>query len=123
MEVGFLGVVVGVYLFFLQQVFQVFCWFGIGIVGKLIKFLVNYFEVDIFKIDVYYYEVDIKLDKCFCRVNWEVVEYMVQYFKFQIFGDCKFVYDGKKNIYIVIVLFIGNEWVDFEVIIFGEGKD
>lgn len=65
----FVFIAVGVYLFFLQQVFQVFRRFGIGIVGKLIKFLVNYFEVDIFKIDVYYYEVDIKSDKCFRRVN------------------------------------------------------
>uniref|UniRef100_A0A8C6X3I5 Argonaute RISC component 1 n=1 Tax=Naja naja TaxID=35670 RepID=A0A8C6X3I5_NAJNA len=52
-----------------------------------------------------------------------VVEYMVQHFKPQIFGDRKPVYDGKKNIYTVTALPIGNERVDFEVTIPGEGKD
>uniref|UniRef100_A0A663MVU8 Protein argonaute-1 n=1 Tax=Athene cunicularia TaxID=194338 RepID=A0A663MVU8_ATHCN len=96
---------------------------GIGTVGKPIKLLANYFEVDIPKIDVYHYEVDIKPDKCPRRVNREVVEYMVQHFKPQIFGDRKPVYDGKKNIYTVTALPIGNERVDFEVTIPGEGKD
>lgn len=41
----------------------------------------------------------------------EVVEYMVQHFKPQIFGDRKPVYDGKKNIYTVTALPIGNERV------------
>lgn len=79
--------------------------------------------MDIPKIDVYHYEVDIKPDKCPRRVNREVVEYMVQHFKPQIFGDRKPVYDGKKNIYTVTALPIGNERVDFEVTIPGEGKD
>uniref|UniRef100_A0A8C1QDN6 Argonaute RISC component 1 n=1 Tax=Cyprinus carpio TaxID=7962 RepID=A0A8C1QDN6_CYPCA len=53
----------------------------------------------------------------------EVVEYMVQHFKPQLFGDRKPVYDGKKNIYTVLALPIGSEKVDFEVTIPGEGKD
>ena len=44
----------------------------------------------------------------------EVVEYMVQHFKPQIFGDRKPVYDGKKNIYTVTALPIGNERVSWE---------
>lgn len=48
---------------------------------------------------------------CPCR---EVVEYMVQHFKPQIFGDRKPVYDGKKNIYTVTALPIGNERVSRE---------
>ena len=44
-----------------------------------------------------------------CR---EVVEYMVQHFKPQLFGDRKPVYDGKKNIYTVLALPIGSEKVD-----------
>uniref|UniRef100_A0A8D2JK56 Argonaute RISC component 1 n=1 Tax=Varanus komodoensis TaxID=61221 RepID=A0A8D2JK56_VARKO len=94
---------------------------GIGTVGKPIKLLANYFEVDIPKIDVYHYEVDIKPDKCPRRVNREVVEYMVQHFKPQIFGDRKPVYDGKKNIYTFCFLSVLK--VDFEVTIPGEGKD
>ncbi|MBN3320357.1 AGO1 protein, partial [Atractosteus spatula] len=107
----------------LQQVFQAPRRPGVGTVGKPIKLLANYFEVDIPKMDVYHYEVDIKPDKCPRRVNREVVEYMVQHFKPQIFGDRKPVYDGKKNIYTVMALPIGNERVDFEVTIPGEGKD
>uniref|UniRef100_A0A671XJI0 Protein argonaute-1 n=1 Tax=Sparus aurata TaxID=8175 RepID=A0A671XJI0_SPAAU len=96
---------------------------GMGTVGKPIKLLANYFEVEIPKMDVYHYEVDIKPDKCPRRVNREVVEYMVQHFKPQLFGDRKPVYDGKKNIYTVLALPIGSEKVDFEVTIPGEGKD
>uniref|UniRef100_A0A663MW31 Protein argonaute-1 n=1 Tax=Athene cunicularia TaxID=194338 RepID=A0A663MW31_ATHCN len=117
------GVPPSAYLPPLQQVFQAPRRPGIGTVGKPIKLLANYFEVDIPKIDVYHYEVDIKPDKCPRRVNREVVEYMVQHFKPQIFGDRKPVYDGKKNIYTVTALPIGNERVDFEVTIPGEGKD
>ncbi|XP_016400015.1 protein argonaute-1 [Sinocyclocheilus rhinocerous] len=94
-----------------------------GTVGKPIKLLANYFEVEIPKMDVYHYEVDIKPDKCPRRVNREVVEYMVQHYKPQLFGDRKPVYDGKKNIYTVLALPIGSEKVDFEVTIPGEGKD
>uniref|UniRef100_A0A669DW12 Argonaute RISC component 1 n=1 Tax=Oreochromis niloticus TaxID=8128 RepID=A0A669DW12_ORENI len=96
---------------------------GMGTVGKPIRLLANYFEVEIPKMDVYHYEVDIKPDKCPRRVNREVVEYMVQHFKPQLFGDRKPVYDGKKNIYTVLALPIGSEKVDFEVTIPGEGKD
>ncbi|KAM6334808.1 protein argonaute-3 isoform 1-T4 [Alca torda] len=123
MEAGPSGAAAGAYLPPLQQVFQAPRRPGIGTVGKPIKLLANYFEVDIPKIDVYHYEVDIKPDKCPRRVNREVVEYMVQHFKPQIFGDRKPVYDGKKNIYTVTALPIGNERVDFEVTIPGEGKD
>lgn len=59
----------GTYLPPLQQVFQAPRRPGIGTVGKPIKLLANYFEVDIPKIDVYHYEVDIKPDKCPRRVN------------------------------------------------------
>uniref|UniRef100_A0A671XJW9 Protein argonaute-1 n=1 Tax=Sparus aurata TaxID=8175 RepID=A0A671XJW9_SPAAU len=106
-----------------EQVFHAPRRPGMGTVGKPIKLLANYFEVEIPKMDVYHYEVDIKPDKCPRRVNREVVEYMVQHFKPQLFGDRKPVYDGKKNIYTVLALPIGSEKVDFEVTIPGEGKD
>uniref|UniRef100_A0A8C9YJZ4 Argonaute RISC component 1 n=1 Tax=Sander lucioperca TaxID=283035 RepID=A0A8C9YJZ4_SANLU len=105
----------------LQQVFHAPRRPGMGTVGKPIKLLANYFEVEIPKMDVFHYEVDIKPDKCPRRVNREVVEYMVQHFKPQLFGDRKPVYDGKKNIYTVLALPIGSEKVD--VTIPGEGKD
>lgn len=40
-----------------------------GTLGKPIKLLANCFQVEIPKIDVYLYEVDIKPDKCPRRVN------------------------------------------------------
>ena len=48
---------------------------------------------------------------CVCVCSREVVEYMVQHFKPQLFGDRKPVYDGKKNIYTVLALPIGSEKV------------
>lgn len=53
----------------LQQVFHAPRRPGMGTVGKPIKLLANYFEVEIPKMDVYHYEVDIKPDKCPRRVN------------------------------------------------------
>lgn len=51
---------------------------------------------------------------------------MVQHFKPQIFGDRKPVYDGKKNIYTVTALPIGNERVWLGVMLDlcqGSGED
>ncbi len=42
---------------------------GYGTMGKPIKLLANCFEVEIPKMDVYLYEVDIKPEKCPRRVN------------------------------------------------------
>uniref|UniRef100_A0A3B4AHE9 Protein argonaute N-terminal domain-containing protein n=1 Tax=Periophthalmus magnuspinnatus TaxID=409849 RepID=A0A3B4AHE9_9GOBI len=42
---------------------------GYGTIGKPIRLLANCFQVEIPKIDVYLYEVDIKPDKCPRRVN------------------------------------------------------
>lgn len=53
----------------LQQVFHAPRRPGMGTVGKPIRLLANYFEVEIPKMDVYHYEVDIKPDKCPRRVN------------------------------------------------------
>lgn len=57
--------------------------------------------------------VNLILCACVCvSLHREVVEYMVQHFKPQLFGDRKPVYDGKKNIYTVLALPIGSEKVD-----------
>uniref|UniRef100_A0AAX7VCU7 Protein argonaute-1 n=1 Tax=Astatotilapia calliptera TaxID=8154 RepID=A0AAX7VCU7_ASTCA len=89
---------------------------GYGTLGKSIKLLANCFQVEIPKIDVYLYEVDIKPDKCPRRVNREVVDSMVQHFKVTIFGDRLPVYDGKKSLYTVSPL-----PVDLDVTLPGEG--
>ncbi|KPP63383.1 hypothetical protein Z043_118368, partial [Scleropages formosus] len=74
-----------------------------GTMGRTIKLQANFFEMEIPKLEVYHYEIDIKPEKCPRRVNREIVEHMVQHFKTQIFGDRK--------------------PVELEVTIPGEGKD
>uniref|UniRef100_A0A8C8RDS4 Argonaute RISC catalytic component 2 n=1 Tax=Pelusios castaneus TaxID=367368 RepID=A0A8C8RDS4_9SAUR len=92
-----------------------------GTSGRTIKLQANFFEMDIPKIDIYHYELDIKPEKCPRRVNREIVEHMVQHFKTQIFGDRKPVFDGRKNLYTAMPLPIGRE--KLEVTLPGEGKD
>uniref|UniRef100_A0AAQ5X1A2 Protein argonaute-1 n=1 Tax=Amphiprion ocellaris TaxID=80972 RepID=A0AAQ5X1A2_AMPOC len=89
---------------------------GYGTIGKPIKLLANCFQVEIPKIDVCLYEVDIKPEKCPRRVNREVVDSMVQHFKVTIFGDRLPVYDGKKSLYTASPL-----PVDLDVTLPGEG--
>uniref|UniRef100_A0A671KNT3 Protein argonaute-3-like n=1 Tax=Sinocyclocheilus anshuiensis TaxID=1608454 RepID=A0A671KNT3_9TELE len=92
---------------------------GYGTVGKPIKLLANCFQVEIPKMDVYLYEVDIKPEKCPRRVNREVVDSMVQHFKVTIFGDRRPVYDGKKSLYTANPLPVAP--VDLDVTLPGEG--
>uniref|UniRef100_A0A8C3BJQ0 Argonaute RISC catalytic component 2 n=1 Tax=Cairina moschata TaxID=8855 RepID=A0A8C3BJQ0_CAIMO len=92
-----------------------------GSSGRTIKLQANFFEMDIPKIDIYHYELDIKPEKCPRRVNREIVEHMVQHFKTQIFGDRKPVFDGRKNLYTAMPLPIGRD--KLEVTLPGEGKD
>ncbi|XP_057388416.1 protein argonaute-2 isoform X1 [Balaenoptera acutorostrata] len=94
-----------------------------GTSGRTIKLQANFFEMDIPKIDIYHYELDIKPEKCPRRVNREIVEHMVQHFKAQIFGDRKPVFDGRKNLYTAMPLPIGRDKVELEVTLPGEGKD
>nr|XP_060467531.1 protein argonaute-2 [Panthera onca] len=82
-----------------------------GTSGRTIKLQANFFEMDIPKIDIYHYELDIKPEKCPRRVNREIVEHMVQHFKTQIFGDRKPVFDGRKNLYTAMPLPIGRDKV------------
>nr|ACI68121.1 Eukaryotic translation initiation factor 2C 2 [Salmo salar] len=94
-----------------------------GTMGRTIKLQANFFEMEIPKLEVYHYDIDIKPEKCPRRVNREIVEHMVQHFKTQIFGDRKPVYDGRKNLYTAMPLPIGREKVELEAAIPGEGKD
>nr|XP_023835711.1 protein argonaute-3-like [Salvelinus alpinus] len=94
---------------------------GYGTMGKPIKLLANCFQVDIPKIDVYLYEVDIKPEKCPRRVNREVVDSMVQHFKVTIFGDRRPVYDGKRSLYTANPLPVATAGVDLDVTLPGEG--
>ncbi|KAJ8287357.1 hypothetical protein COCON_G00000160 [Conger conger] len=94
---------------------------GLGTVGKPILLLANHFQVQVPKMDVYHYDVDIKPEKRPRRVNREVVDTMVRHFN--IFGDRQPGYDGKRNMYTANPLPIGRDRVDLEVTLPGEGKD
>uniref|UniRef100_A0A671QSQ2 Protein argonaute-3-like n=1 Tax=Sinocyclocheilus anshuiensis TaxID=1608454 RepID=A0A671QSQ2_9TELE len=94
---------------------------GYGTMGKPIKLLANCFQVDIPKMDVYLYDVDINPEKCPRRVNREVVNSMVQHFKVTIFGDRRPVYDGKKSLYTAQPLPVATGGVDLDVTLPGEG--
>ncbi|KTG37073.1 hypothetical protein cypCar_00007877 [Cyprinus carpio] len=68
MEIGTTGAVGGAPLFSVPR------RPGYGTMGKPIKLLANCFQVDIPKMDVYLYEVDIKPEKCPRRVNsWHLL--------------------------------------------------
>uniref|UniRef100_A0A8C8CL92 Eukaryotic translation initiation factor 2C 3 n=1 Tax=Oncorhynchus tshawytscha TaxID=74940 RepID=A0A8C8CL92_ONCTS len=94
---------------------------GFGTMGKPIKLLANCFQVDIPKMDVYLYEVDINPEKCPRRVNREVVDSMVKHFKVTIFGDRRPVYDGKRSLYTANPLPVATAGVDLDVTLPGEG--
>ncbi|XP_073703047.1 protein argonaute-3-like [Garra rufa] len=115
MEIGTTGAVGA------QSLFSVPRRPGYGTVGKPIKLLANCFQVEIPKMDVYLYEVDIKPEKCPRRVNREVVDSMVQHFKVTIFGDRRPVYDGKKSLYTANPLPVAPAGVDLDVTLPGEG--
>lgn len=56
------------------------------------------------------------------QVNREIVECMVHSYN-KIFGAIKPVFDGRNNLYTRDPLPIGNDRVDLEVTLPGEGKD
>lgn len=113
--------------------------------GKPIRLLANHFQVQIPKIDVYHYDIEIKPEKRPRRVNrwvWEerggpgltgsvlmvrlssreVVDTMVRHFKMQIFGDRQPGYDGKRNMYTAHPLPIGRDRVGFWSLDSGSGS-
>ncbi|CAB1321200.1 unnamed protein product [Coregonus sp. 'balchen'] len=104
-----------------QALFSVLRRPGFGTMGKPIKLLANCFQVDIPKMDVYLYEVDIKPEKCPRRVNREVVDSMVKHFKVTIFGDRRPVYDGKRSLYTANPLPVATAGVDLDVTLPGDG--
>lgn len=67
--------------------------------------------------------VSIQPDKCPKRINRDIVNTLVQA-KPQLFGNQRPVFDGKKNLYAKEYLAaIGNDKVEVEVTLPGEGKD
>ncbi|ESO02016.1 hypothetical protein HELRODRAFT_65165 [Helobdella robusta] len=91
--------------------------------GQPICLRANHFQVRIPRGFVNHYDVTISPDKCPRRVNREIVETMVQSYSQRIFSGQKPVFDGRKNLYSRDQLPIGNNRVDLEVTLPGEGRD
>lgn len=96
---------------------------SIGTEGKTIKLRANHFTIQIPKGFIYHYNIAIQPDKCPKRINRDILTTLVQA-KPNLFGGQRPVFDGKKNLYTKEFLTsIGNDKVEVEVTLPGEGKD
>ncbi|XP_039756477.1 protein argonaute-2 isoform X4 [Pararge aegeria] len=95
---------------------------NLGHEGRPIMLRANHFQISMPRGFVHHYDVNIQPDKCPRKVNREIVETMVNSYN-KIFGALKPVFDGRNNLYTRDPLPIGNDRVELEVILPGEGKD
>jgi eukaryotic translation initiation factor 2C len=95
---------------------------NLGREGQPIILRANHFEITLPRGYLHHYAVTILPDKCPRKVNREIVETMVHAYG-KIFGARRPVFDGKSNLYTSSPLPIGNEPLDLEVVLPGEGKD
>ncbi|XP_033120381.1 protein argonaute-2-like isoform X1 [Anneissia japonica] len=96
---------------------------NIGTEGRRILLRANHFKIMMPKEDVYHYDIEITPEKCPRRVNREVIETLVKVYSAKVFANQKPVFDGRKNLYSREPLPIGNEKVELEVVLPGEGRD
>ncbi|XP_046745318.1 protein argonaute-2 isoform X3 [Diprion similis] len=95
---------------------------NIGREGRPISLRANHFQITMPRGFVHHYDINIQPDKCPRKVNREIIETMVRSYS-KIFGTLKPVFDGRNNLYTRDPLPIGNDRIDLEVILPGEGKD
>ncbi|XP_017147364.1 protein argonaute-2 isoform X2 [Drosophila miranda] len=95
---------------------------NLGREGRPIVLRANHFQVTMPRGYVHHYDINIQPDKCPRKVNREIIETMVQAYS-KIFGVLKPVFDGRNNLYTRDPLPIGNERLELEVTLPGEGKD
>ncbi|KAJ8020589.1 Protein argonaute-1 [Holothuria leucospilota] len=99
---------------------------GIGMEGRKILLRANHFQMKIPHGDIYHYDVTIAPEKCPRRVNREVIDYLVGAYSRnapKIFEGQMPVFDGRKNMYTKKQLPIGQEKVELEVTLPGDGRD
>ena len=82
----------------------------------------NHFQISMPRGYIHHYIISIQPDKCPRKVNRDIIETMVHAYS-KIFGTKKPVFDGRSNLYTRDPLPIGNEPVELEVTLPGEGKD
>ncbi len=95
---------------------------NLGREGRPIMLKANHFQISMPRGYIHHYHVVIQPDKCPRKVNRDIIETMVNAYS-KIFGTRKPVFDGRANLYTRDPLPIGNETVDLEVTLPGEGKD
>lgn len=95
-----------------------------GTEGRAIALRANHFEITVPHGFLHHYDVAISPEKCPRRVNREIIETMVNSMHYQnYFYNQKPVFDGRRNMYTRDPLPIGNETVELEVTLPGEGRD
>ncbi|KAK6618088.1 Protein argonaute-2 [Polyplax serrata] len=95
---------------------------NLGREGRPIVLRANHFQISMPRGYVHHYDINIQPDKCPRKVNREIIETMVHAYS-KIFGSLKPVFDGRQNLYTRDPLPIGNDRVELEVTLPGEGKD
>ncbi|KAE8750333.1 Argonaute 1 [Frankliniella occidentalis] len=95
---------------------------NLGRDGRTILLRANHFQVTMPRGFVHHYDINIQPDKCPRKVNREIIETMVHAYS-KIFGTLRPVFDGRNNLYTRDPLPIGNDRVELEVTLPGEGKD
>uniref|UniRef100_A0A8D8UB55 Protein argonaute-1 n=1 Tax=Cacopsylla melanoneura TaxID=428564 RepID=A0A8D8UB55_9HEMI len=95
---------------------------NLGREGRPIVLRANHFQISMPRGFVHHYEIQIQPDKCPRKVNREIIETMVHAYS-KIFGALKPVFDGRNNLYTRDPLPIGNDRMELEVTLPGEGKD
>lgn len=95
---------------------------NLGREGRPITLRANHFQISMPRGYIHHYDVSIQPDKCPRKVNREIIETMVHAFP-RIFGSLKPVFDGRSNLYTRDPLPIGNEKMELEVTLPGEGRD
>nr|AIY24302.1 Argonaute 1 [Laodelphax striatellus] len=95
---------------------------NLGREGRPIVLRANHFQITMPRGFVHHYDINIQPDKCPRKVNREIIETMVTAYS-KIFGNLKPVFDGRGNLYTRDPLPIGNDRMELEVTLPGEGKD
>jgi len=95
---------------------------NIGREGRSIVLRANHFQISMPRGYIHHYHVSITPDKCPRKVNRDIIATMVNAYG-RIFGTKKPVFDGRSNLYVRDPLPIGNDQMDLEVTLPGEGRD
>jgi len=95
---------------------------NLGHDGRPIQLRANHFQISMPRGFIHHYLINIQPDKCPRKVNRDIIETMVHAYG-KIFNNLKPVFDGRNNMYTREPLPIGNDAIELDVTLPGEGKD